>query len=191
MASCQGALLLVDSTQSVQAQTLANYEKAKALGLKIIPVVTKIDLPNAQPEDTALAMASTFNIDPEDVIFTSAKKNIGIAEVFQAVVDRLPPPTVISRDENLSFVGRIVDSWFDLHRGVVCLIQCMCGTLKEGQRIAAFASMKESKDIDSKLEYSVQEIGILTPTALRTGSLCAGQVKPPGSSILLYNFIKL
>ena len=77
LASCQGALLLVDSSQSVQAQTLANHAKAKALGLEIIPVVTKIDLPNAQPEETALAMGSTFGVDPDSVILTSAKKQVG------------------------------------------------------------------------------------------------------------------
>ena len=82
LASCQGALLLVDSSQSIQAQTLANYEKAKALNLAIIPVVTKIDLPNAQPEETALLMATTFHVDPDSAIMTSAKKMIGIEEVI-------------------------------------------------------------------------------------------------------------
>ena len=92
LASCQGALLLVDSTQSIQAQTLANHAKAISLGLSIIPVVTKIDLPNAQPEETALAMNSTFGVDPDTVIMTSAKKNIGIKEVLEAVIDNLPSP---------------------------------------------------------------------------------------------------
>jgi small GTP-binding protein len=80
LASCQGALLLVDSTQSVQAQTLANFEHAKRLGLSLIPVVTKIDLPSAQPEETALNMATTFGFDPEDCLMTSAKKKIGIGK---------------------------------------------------------------------------------------------------------------
>lgn len=82
LASCQGALLLVDSSQSIQAQTLANYEKARALNLAIIPVVTKIDLPNSQPEETALLMATTFHVDPDSAIMTSAKKMIGIEEVI-------------------------------------------------------------------------------------------------------------
>ena len=77
LACCQGALLLVDSTQSVQAQTLANYHKAKALGLSIIPIVTKIDLPNAQPEEAAKTMSSTFSLDISTVLKTSAKQNIG------------------------------------------------------------------------------------------------------------------
>jgi GTP-binding protein LepA len=176
LASCQGALLLVDSTQSVQAQTLANHEKAKKIGLSIIPVVTKIDLPSSQPEETALAMGTTFNVDPSDVIFTSAKKNIGVLEVLEAVVDRLPSPVASSMKVDGPFLGRVVDSWFDEHRGVVCLIQAVSGTLLEGQRITTFASVKESKDIDSRSDFSVQEIGILTPVPLRTTSLRTGQV---------------
>ena len=180
LASCQGALLLVDSTQSVQAQTLANYAKAKALGLEIIPAVTKIDLPNAQPEETALAMSTTFSVDPDTVILTSAKKQIGILEVLEAVVDRLPSP--VAQNGSLRevstgpFLGRVVDSWFDEHRGVVCLIQGIGGTLVEGQRITTFASVRESKDIDTRSDFSVQEIGILTPATLRTSSLRSGQV---------------
>jgi GTP-binding protein LepA len=169
-------LLLVDSTQSVQAQTLANFGKAKALGLNIIPVVTKIDLPNSQPEDTALAMGTTFSLDPESVIMTSAKAGIGVEDVLRAVVDRLPSPRAISKDENGQFYGRIVDSWFDEHRGVVCLVQVIGGKLIEGQRISMYASSKESKDVDHRTDFSVQEIGILTPQSVRTSMLRAGQV---------------
>jgi elongation factor 4 len=176
LASCQGALLLVDSTQSVQAQTLANFDKAKKLGLGIIPVVTKIDLPNAQPEDTALAMGTTFSLDPEDVVMTSAKARIGITEVLEAIVDRLPSPKAISLPETGAFYGRIVDSWFDEHRGVVCLVQVIGGTLAEGQRVSMYASSQETKDVDNRSDFSVQEIGILTPHSLRTQSLRAGQV---------------
>jgi GTP-binding protein LepA len=168
----------VDSSQSIQAQTLANYEKAKALSLAIIPVVTKVDLPNAQPEETALLMAATFNVDPDSAIMTSAKKMIGIEEVLQSVVDRLPSPIQSFKNLNFDnkFVGRIVDSWFDLHRGVVCLVQNMSGTVSEGQRVTTFASVSETKDIDNRTDFSVQEMGILTPAPLRTGNLSKGQV---------------
>jgi small GTP-binding protein len=217
LASCQGALLLVDSTQSVQAQTLANHAKAKVLGLEIIPVVTKIDLPSSQPEETALTMGSTFSVDPDAVIWTSAKKNIGVLEVLEAVVDKLPSPALALKDVDGPFLGRIVDSWFDEHRGVVCLIQAIGGTLRythsspspvkivnswciytyiiiymyvrmyinvfihtytyrENERITTFASSGESKDIDGKSDFSVQEIGILTPAPLRTNMLRTGQV---------------
>jgi elongation factor 4 len=155
-------------------------------------VVTKIDLPTAQPEDAALAMATTFQVDPTDVIMTSSKTRVGILEVMRAVVDRLPSPVVSMReavqygkdalDPELSqryssrFHGRIVDSWFDEHRGVVCLVQAVAGSLREGDKISTYASVQESKDIDSKTEFSVQDIGLLTPSALRTGRMRTGQV---------------
>lgn len=177
LASCQGALLLVDSSQSIQAQTLANHAKAKALGLNIIPIVTKIDLPNAQPIETALMMGTTFGVDPDKVIMTSAKKNIGIKEVLEAVIDELPSPkAAFGGNASGNFHGKIVDSWFDEHRGVVCLIQAVAGSLQEGDRVATFASMKEAADLDTRSDFSVQEIGILTPTPLRTSSLTTGQV---------------
>lgn len=176
LASCQGALLLVDSSQRIQAQTLSNYEKAKHLGLKLIPVVTKIDLPAAQPEECALNMATTFEVDPEDCIMTSAKQNIGVLEVMQAVVDRLPSPVAASKQPDGPFYGRVVDSWFDECRGVVCLVQVIGGVLREGDKITTYASSKETKDIDNKSDFSVQEIGILTPKTLRTTSLRTGQV---------------
>lgn len=192
LASCQGALLLVDSAQSIQAQTLVNYEKATALGLQIIPVVTKIDLPSAQPQDAALAMGTTFNLDPMDVIMTSAKAGIGIREVLEAVVDRLPSPEMQLQEEmNLNndgkayqtkgekFFGRIVDSWFDEYRGVVCLVQGIAGSLKETAKITNYASVKEaasSQSSDNKSEFSVQEIGVLAPEPLRTGVISTGQV---------------
>lgn len=176
LASCQGALLLVDSTQSIQAQTLANHAKACALGLSIIPVVTKIDLPSAQPEESALAMGTTFGVDPDHVIMTSAKANIGIRQVLEAVVDRLPSPKAYSMDPVGPFLGRVVDSWFDEHRGVVCLVQAVQGCLTEGRRITTFASVQEAKDIDSRSDFSLQEVGLLTPAPLRTGVLRTGQV---------------
>ena len=229
LASCQGALLLVDSTQSIQAQTLATHEKAEDLGLVIIPAVTKIDLPGAMPEDVALAMGTTFNVDPSDVIPTSAKAGVGVLEVLQAVVDGVPPPptdlrkvmamtdnettkeaeskaaaasnaidgagadadadadaagagadadahAMYTAEQEGRFCGRIVDSWYDEHRGVICLIQVVAGTLREGQRITTYASVKETKDIDSRTDFSVQDVGVLTPVSLRTGTLRTGQV---------------
>lgn len=176
LASCQGALLLVDSSQRIQAQTLSNHEKAKKLGLKIIPVVTKIDLPNAQPEETALNMATTFDVEPEDCILTSAKQNIGVLEVMEAVIDRLPSPVAASKNPSGPFYGRIVDSWFDDCRGTVCLVQVIGGEIREGQKITTYASTQETKDIDNRTEFSVQEIGILTPKSLRTSHLKTGQV---------------
>jgi elongation factor 4 len=179
LSSCQGALLLVDAAQSVQAQTISNYNKALKLGLGMIPVVTKIDLQNAMPEEAALALETAFKIDPDSVIMTSAKANIGIREVIEAIVDRLPAPTkAITFDIKKAFRGRIVDSWFDEHRGVVCLIQVICGVLSEGQRITTLASINDENLESSKQQqdFSVQEVGFLTPTPLRTKTLVTGQV---------------
>ena len=113
----------------------------------MLNIVTKIDLPNAQPEETALAMANAFQLDPDSVIMTSAKQRIGIEELMHAIIDRLPPPPQFDKyiSNNSSsiekaasavaeaFRGRIVDSWFDEHRGVVCLVQVVSGKLIEGQ----------------------------------------------------------
>ena len=119
--ACQGALLLVDSTQSVQAQTLANYGKAKDLNVSVIPVITKTDLPFAQPEEAALSMSAVFGFDPDTCIMTSAKKFEGIDDVIDAIVSDIPSPTASSGKNTDKFKGRIVDSWYEDHRGLVCL----------------------------------------------------------------------
>lgn len=155
-------------------------------------------------------MATAFQLDPDSVIMTSAKMRIGIEELMHAIIDRLPPPPQFDNTNEKAataaavgaeaFRGRIVDSWFDEHRGVVCLVQVVSGKLSEGQvknklhvfiiffsyinslgiyfpqRMTLFASVKESKDIDNRSDFSVQEIGILTPTTLRTTALRTGQV---------------
>lgn len=119
--ACQGALLLVDSTQSVQAQTLANYGKAQDLNMSVIPIITKIDLPFAQPEEAALSMSAVFGFDPDACIMTSAKKFEGIDAVIEAIVDGVPSPKASCASSCEKFKGRIVDSWFEEHRGLVCL----------------------------------------------------------------------
>jgi small GTP-binding protein len=119
--ACQGALLLVDSTQSVQAQTLANYGKAKDLSVSVIPIITKIDLPFAQPEEAALSMHAVFGFDPDTCIMTSAKNFEGIDAVIEAIIDGVPSPAAFCGDKTDKFKGRIVDSWYEEHRGLVCL----------------------------------------------------------------------
>jgi translation factor GUF1, mitochondrial len=186
-------------------------------------VVTKIDLPTAQPIETALVMGTTFGFEPEDAIMTSAKQKIGIEEVIHSIIDNIPPPaptleSAISKrhaeqvaalqelgqgespsgaeatsdagivpdpdvDVNKAaerFMGRIVDSWFDEHRGVICLIQVLSGHLRENQRITCYASIKEAKADasvnDNRTEFGLQEIGVMTPKMARTGTLMGGQV---------------
>ena len=125
-------------------------------------------------------MATTFGIDPDLAIMTSAKKMIGIKAIIEAVIDQLPSPMADSsigkHTHSDHFLARIVDSWFDAHRGVVCLIQNVAGVLTESQRITTIASVKESQDVDNKTEFSIQEIGVLAPASLRTGRISIGQV---------------
>lgn len=115
LSACQGALLLVDSTQGVQAQTLSTAKAAAAAGLTLVPVVTKIDLPHANVDEAILSVATTFDLDPDDVIPTSAKTKLGIHEVLDAIVAKIPAPT---RDVEHStpLRARLVDSWFDTVR---------------------------------------------------------------------------
>lgn len=175
LASCQGAVLLVDSTKGIQAQTLSTYYAAEEAGLKIIPVVTKIDMPNAQIDDTILSIATTFNMEPEVVIATSARSGVGVTELLDAIVTRIPPPpTPMVTPARL----RIIDMWFHSTRGVVCLVQCVDGCLHENERITTcqLLSMGHASGVGTGGEFNVQELGILTPTPLRTKVLKGGQV---------------
>jgi GTP-binding protein LepA len=178
LASCQGALLLVDSTQSVQAQTLQTHQKAKDLQLKIVPVATKIDLPSAQPEETALIMATSFDLNPDDVIMTSAKTNTGVDKLLEAIVDEVPSPTkYMAPWSGHELLARIIDSWYDQHRGVVCLIQIIQGKLREADRITTYASATSyTSEAGTTADFSVQECGVLSPLQLRTQVLDSGQV---------------
>jgi elongation factor 4 len=195
---CEGCLLLVDSTQNIQAQTLDTFAQAKALGLKIIPVLTKTDLPHSRPLEVALTMSSVLGVDPDAILLTSAKEGKGIDHVIKAIIDQIPPPNfrmggdddeynskkMKSKSKSLEpFLGRIVDSWFDKHRGVVCLVQCTQGNLKEGQRLAALSNVKAFKcgdtlniTADPRNGYNIQEVGVLTPEPLRTNELKMGHV---------------
>ena len=160
LAACQGALLLVDCAQGVEAQTVANYHAAKDAGLAIVPVLTKIDLPTADPEPVLEGLEAAFGIPPEDVIWTSAKSGEGCAEVFPAVVHRLGPPQSAGRSAPLRAL--LVDSWFDVFRGVVCLVQVVDGSLHAGDRLT-MAHTGES--------YTAQEIGLMTPRKRQVASV--------------------
>ncbi|KAG8947680.1 Translation factor guf1 mitochondrial [Tulasnella sp. 424] len=129
LTACQGALLLVDASQGVQAQTLSVYHAAKDRGVKIIPVVNKIDLPAADPERIIAQMSATLDIDPSEVIRVSAKAGIGISNVLQAIIDRIPPPDA-QREEKLKAL--LFDSSYDRYRGVISLFSLQDGQLKKG-----------------------------------------------------------
>jgi len=128
-----GALILFDSTQGIQAQTVAVYEKAKERGIKLIPVLTKVDMPSARPLEVAMSVSELFpEFDPDEIILTSARKNVGMREVLDAIAENVPPPGVRYKDDE-RIRAKVVDSWFEVQRGVVCLLKVESGELNEGE----------------------------------------------------------
>src|SRR5690625_392540 len=132
LAACEGAILVVDAAQGIEAQTLANVYLAVDNDLDLIPVINKIDLPNADPERVTPELVDVIGIDPDDVILASAKDNIGIEEILEAVVERIPPPEG-SKEEPLKAL--IFDSLYDTYRGVIAYICVKEGEVKVGDKI--------------------------------------------------------
>ncbi|OGQ25775.1 MAG: elongation factor 4 [Deltaproteobacteria bacterium RBG_16_71_12] len=163
LAACEGALLVVDVSQGVEAQTLANVYLALDGDLAIVPVLNKIDLPSADPERVKQEIEEIIGLDASGAIPASAKAGIGIVDVLEAVVQRIPPP---EGDEQAPLAALIFDSWFDAYRGVVCLVRVMQGTVKPGTRIRM---MHNGKD------FEVQEVGAFTPHAKKLEQLAAGE----------------
>jgi len=164
LASCEGALLVVDASQGVEAQTLANAYLAINHGLEIIPVINKIDLPSADILRTQEAIEKAVGLDATDAIACSAKTGVGVAEILEAIVHRLPPPT---GDPNAPLQALIFDSWFDAYRGVIVLVRVMQGTMRKGQRIRLMSNGKS---------FEVESMGVLMPKPVEIGVLTAGEV---------------
>ena len=164
LASCEGALLVVDASQGVEAQTLANAYLAISHGLDIIPVINKIDLPSADIVGTQEAIEKAVGIDATDAIMVSAKTGLGVPDVLEAIVKRLPPP---KGDPNEKLQALIFDSWFDPYRGVVVLTRVMHGTIRKGQKIRLMSINKS---------FEVESMGVLTPKPVPIDSLSAGEV---------------
>ncbi len=164
LASCEGALLVVDASQGVEAQTLANAYLAINHGLEIIPVINKIDLPSADIVRTQEAIEQAVGLDATDAIPVSAKTGQGVPEVLEAIVHRLPPPT---GDSNAPLQALIFDSWFDAYRGVIVLVRVMQGTMRKGQRIRLMSNSKS---------FEVESMGVLMPKPVEIGLLTAGEV---------------
>jgi GTP-binding protein LepA len=164
LASCEGALLVVDATQGVEAQTLANAYLAINHGLEIIPVINKIDLPSADILRTQEAIEKAVGLDATDALPVSAKTGVGVAEVLEAIVHRLPPPT---GDPNAPLQALVFDSWFDAYRGVIVLVRVMQGILRKGQRIRFMSNGKT---------FEVESMGVLMPKPVEIGELRAGEV---------------
>src|SRR6188768_3735673 len=164
LAACEGALLLVDASQGVEAQTLANAYLAVDSSLEIIPVINKIDLPSAQPEEARRQIEEIIGLDGSTAILTSAKEGTGIADVLEAVIERLPPP---AGDAQAPLKALIFDSWYDAYRGVVIVVRVIDGTLKPGTKIRLMA---EGQD------YEAEQVGIFSPKAEPIAELAAGEV---------------
>jgi len=164
LAACEGALLLVDASQGVEAQTLANAYLAVENNLEIIPVINKIDLPSAQPEEARRQLEEIVGLPGENAILASAKMGTGVHEILEAIVQRLPQPAG-SPDAPLKAL--IFDSWYDPYRGVVIVIRVIDGTIRKGMKITFMA---EGQD------YEAEQLGIFTPKAVPAEELGVGEV---------------
>src|ERR1041385_8671490 len=164
LAACEGALLVVDASQGVEAQTLANVYQAIEADLEIVPVLNKIDLPAAEPERVRQQIEDVIGLDASDAIPISAKTGIGIEEVLEAVVHRLPPP---KGQAAAPLKALLVDSWYDSYLGVVVLVRVVDGELRKGQKIRMMAS---------NAVYQVERVGVFTPKQVIVEQLGPGEV---------------
>jgi GTP-binding protein LepA len=164
LASCEGALLVVDASQGVEAQTLANAYLAINHGLEIIPVINKIDLPSADIPRAKEMIEQTVGLDTKDAMLVSAKSGLGVPELLEAIVKRLPPP---KGDPDNPLQALIFDSWFDPYRGVIVLARLFQGTLRKGMKVRLWWN---GKTLD------VETLGVLTPKPVEIDELVAGEV---------------
>ena len=164
LSACEGALLVIDASQGVEAQTLANAQLALNNNLEIVPVINKIDLPGAEIEATKQQIEHALALDASDALLISAKQGTGVPEVLEAVVRRIPPPT---GSPEAPLQALVFDSWFDSYRGVVVLTRVVQGTLTVGTRIRLWSNNQV---------YEVEELGVRTPKPVRVDALHAGEV---------------
>jgi GTP-binding protein LepA len=164
LSACEGALLVVDASQGVEAQTVANCYTALDLGVEVVPVLNKMDLPNADPENAKAEIEDVIGIDATDAIPCSAKTGLGIDEILEAVITRMPPP---KGDPDGPPRAMIIDSWFDNYVGVVMLVRVVDGELKKAERIRMMAT---------NAIYPIEHLGVFTPKSENRESLKAGEV---------------
>ncbi len=164
LSACEGALLVVDASQGVEAQTLANTYLALDHNLHLIPVINKIDLPGAEPDRVREEIEHTIGLETDNALLISAKQGIGIDEVLEAIVREVPPP---AGDRNQPLKALIFDSWFDSYRGVVVLMRVIDGVIRPGMRVRL---------MDAEKEYQVDALGVLTPKPREIDELSAGEV---------------
>ncbi|KGQ37223.1 elongation factor 4 [Gallibacterium anatis] len=164
LAACEGALLVVDAGQGVEAQTLANCYTAIEMDLEVVPILNKIDLPAADPERVAEEIEDIVGIDAIDAVRCSAKTGVGVEDVLEEIVKRIPAP---QDDPEAPLQALIIDSWFDNYLGVVSLVRIKNGTLKKGDKI---------KVMSTGQSYGVDRLGIFTPKQVDTNELSCGEV---------------
>jgi GTP-binding protein LepA len=164
LAACEGALLVVDAAQGVEAQSVANCYTAIDLGLEVLPVLNKIDLPSAEPERVAEEIEEIIGVDAVDAVHTSAKTGLGIEDLLEALVERIPAPV---GDPDGPLQALIIDSWFDSYVGVISLVRIKQGSLKARDKIHVMST---------KQEYQVEQVGVFTPKREKRDSLKCGEV---------------
>lgn len=179
LAACEGALLVVDAAQGIEAQTLANLYLALEHDLTIIPVINKIDLPNANPEKVKQELIDAIGFRPDEFIFTSAKTGEGIPELLDAIVERIPAP---KGDKNSPLQALIFDSFFDSYRGVIVSCRIVEGTIRKGDKI---------KLMETGAIYDVVELGVMTPKEVKKELLTSGEVGFVAASIKEISTIKV
>ena len=164
LAACEGALLVVDAAQGVEAQSVANCYTAIDLGLEVVPVLNKIDLPAAEPERVAKEIEDVIGIDASHALAVSAKTGVGVEELLEQIVELIPPP---KGDQDAPMRALIMDSWFDNYVGVISLVKLVDGSLEKGQKF---------KVASTRIEYTVDELGIFTPKRTPGKRLETGEV---------------
>ena len=164
LSACEGALLVVDASQGVEAQTVANCYTALDLGVEVVPVLNKIDLPSADPDNAIAEIEEVIGIEASDAVHCSAKTGLGVQDVLEALIIKVPPP---AGDPDAPLQCLIVDSWFDNYVGVVMLVRVINGTLKPKEKILLMATGSQ---------HLVESVGVFTPKSVARENLSAGQV---------------
>ena len=164
LSACEGALLVVDASQGVEAQTVANCYTALDLGVEVVPVLNKIDLPSADPDNAISEIEEVIGIEAGDAVHCSAKTGLGVQEVLESLIKRVPPP---KGDPDAPLQALIVDSWFDNYVGVVMLVRVINGTLRPKEKILLMAT---------GAQHLVESVGVFTPKSVSRDTLSAGQV---------------
>ncbi|MGL4767543.1 MAG: translation elongation factor 4 [Formosimonas sp.] len=164
LSACEGALLVVDASQGVEAQTVANCYTALDLGVEVVPILNKIDLPAAEPANAIAEIEDVIGIEASDAVLCSAKTGLGVQDVIERMIERIPPP---KGDADAPLQALIIDSWFDNYVGVVMLVRVMNGTLKTRDKILMMAT---------GAQHGVEHLGKFTPKSKNLPQLCAGEV---------------